>query len=213
MRALAGLALVCALPAVGAAQETRETDLRSNPVESVALEARAGAVLSGETLSRVTEPGFSVGLGAAVPVSQDLFVRVDGDLHLPERDVTTGPQIEIYSGIASLEYVARQQTTGRLPFRTALTLGMGVSVVDAVEMPAAAPSGSTFQESYLTLSGGVRVGYPVTSRLEIYAASDVRWFDLGERDWEQLTEGMSVAQLTPGNGWLVPLRAGLRLAL
>lgn len=177
----------------------------------VGLEAAGGIGLPTGGLAAVADPGLSAGGSISVPVAPNVNVRVDGGLELPARDVAAGPLINFYSGAASLEYVAQQEGPGRPPLRTALNLGAGLSFVEAVEMPQAAPSGATFSETYLTLAAGARLGYPVTSGFEIYVAPRLKWLDMPEADWSQLTSGLNVP--APDNVWLVPVRAGLRIGL
>lgn len=198
--------LLLLLPGIGSAQET---GIRNLGARGVGVEAQAGVVLAAEGLSAVTEPGFAAGVAASVPIAPSVNVRLDGELGLPDRDVAAGPLINLYSGLASVEYVAQQLKPGRAPLRTALSLGGGLTVVEAAEMPTAAPAGASFDESYLTLAAGARLGYPVTRRFTLYLAPGVRWFDMPEADWERLTVGLGVA--SPESGWVVPIRAGMRI--
>lgn len=200
-------ALLLALPAAAAAQAGAD---RGGETSRVGLEATGGVVLPSGDLAAFADPGFSAGAALSVPVARDLSIRVDGELDLPDRDVPAAPLINVYSATAGLEYVARQREPGRVPLRTALRLGGGVSVVEAAEMPVAAPAGSEFSESYLTLTAGARLGYPLTSSLVAYLSPGVRWFRMPEEDADRLTEGLAAAP--PENGWMVPVRAGLRLA-
>ncbi len=202
----AAVFLVCVLPVPLAAQALGIPALGDR---GVGLEAGGGVALPAGGLAAVAAPGFSAGVGASVPLASNLNVRLDGGVDLPDRDVSAGPLINVYSGTASLEYVAQQEEPGRAPLRTALSLGGGLSVVEAAEMPAAAPSGATFSESYLTLTAGARLGYPLSSGFALYVAPRVKWFDLPEADWNRLTEGLGEA--APENGWMVPVRAGLRV--
>lgn len=204
LRGAAAVALLCALPAAAAAQAP------AGGGASLGLEAGAGVTLPAGGLADVADPGFSAGLGTSVLLGPNVAIRADGDLHLPARDVAAGPLIDVYSVTAGLEYMARQQGPGRLPLRTALSLGAGIAVVEAAEMPAAAPSGSTFSESYPTLSAGARLGYVVTSGVVVHVAPGVRWFDLPEQDWNRLTQGLGAAP--PEHGWMVPLMAGVRIS-
>lgn len=197
--------LFLSLPGDGSAQMSgRSAENRPG------LEASSGVVLPSGDLAALADPGFSAGVGLSVPVARGFAIRVDGELDLPDRDVSAAPLINIYSATAGLEYVARQREPGRVPLRTAVRLGVGLNVVEAAEMPTAAPAGSEFSESYFTLSAGARLGYPLTSSLVAYVAPGVRWFRMPEEDANRLTEGLSVT--TPENGWLVPVRAGLRIA-
>lgn len=207
LRALAVLfALLLTLPSAAAAQAGGD---RGGGATGPGLEATGGVVLPSGDLAPFAEPGFSAGAALSVPVAPSVAIRVDGELDLPDRDVPEAPLIDIYSATASLEYVARQREPGRVPLRTALRLGAGVSVVEAAEMPFAAPEGAEFSESYFTLTAGARLGYPLSSSLVAYLAPGVRWFRMPEEDASRLTEGLAVT--LPENGWLVPVRAGFRL--
>ena len=198
--------LLCALPGAAAAQTLGAPSLGDR---GVGVEAGGGVALPAGGLAAVADPGFSAGVGASVPVAPNLNVRLDGGLDLPDRDVAAAPLINVYSGMASLEYVAQQEETGRAPLRTALSVGGGLSVVEAAEMPLAAPAGATFNEAYPTVTAGARLGYPVSSAFVVYLAPRVKWFDMPEEDWNRLTEGLGVA--APENGWAVPIRAGMRI--
>ena len=200
------LVLAALVPGVAEAQEMGRRNLGAR---GVGLEGRAGAILSGDGLSAVTEPGFSAGVAVSVPVAPSLNVRLDGELDLPHRDVAAAPLINFYTGLASIEYVAQQLEPGRAPLRTALSLGAGLTLVEAAEMPAAAPAGATFSESYPTVAAGARLGYPITRTIAVYLAPGVRWFDMPEEDWNRLTQGLGVPPLD--SGWLVPIRAGVRI--
>lgn len=204
----AALFLVSGLPSPAAAQAPGAPALGGR---GVGLEAAGGVVLAGGGLAAVADPGLSAGGGVSVPVGPNVNIRLDGGLELPARDASAAPLINFYSGLAGLEYVAQQDEPGHPPVRTALALGAGLSVVEAVEMPVGAPAGATFSESYLTLAAGARLGYPVTSGFEIYLAPRVKWLDIPEDDWSRLTTGLGVP--APGDVWLVPLRAGLRIGL
>lgn len=206
--ASAAVLLVVAVPQALSAQGVGGPTLEQR---GVGIEAGGGVVLPSGGLAAVADPGLSAALGLSAPVGAHVNVRLDGELDLPDRDVAAGPLINVYSGLASLEYVLQQGEPGRAPLRTALSLGGGVSVVEAAEMPAAAPSGATFSESYLTLVAGARLGYPVTSGFVVYLAPRVKWFDLPEADWNRLTQGLGAD--APENGWVVPVRAGIRLGL
>lgn len=204
--ALALALLLCALPGSAAAQAPGTPALDDR---GVGLEAGGGVALPARGLAAVADPGLSAGVGASVPVATNVNVRLDGGVDLPDRDVAAGPLVNVYSGMASVEYVAQQEQPGRPPLRTALSLGGGMSVVEAVEMPVAAPAGATFSESYPTVTAGARLGYPVSSGFVLYLAPRVKWFDLPEEDWNRLTEGLGVA--APEGGWMVPIRAGVRI--
>lgn len=204
----AALSLVSGLPSPAAAQAPGAPALDDR---GVGLEAAGGVVLASGGLAAVADPGLSAGGSISVPVGPNLNVRLDGGLELPARDVSAAPLINFYSGVAGLEYVAQQEGPGRPPLRTALSLGAGLSIVDAAEMPRSAPAGATFSESYLTLAAGARLGYPVTSGFEIYVAPRVRWLDVPGEDWSRLTTGLGVP--APDDLWLVPIRTGLRVGL
>lgn len=198
--------LACALPGGAAAQAPGTPALEDR---GLGLEASGGVALPAGGLAAVADPGLSAGVGASVPVAASLNVRLDGGVDLPDRDVPAGPLVNVYSGMLSVEYVAQQEQPGRAPLRTALSLGGGMSVVEAVEMPVGAPAGATFRESYPTLTAGARLGYPVSSGFVLYLAPRVKWFDLPEEDWNRLTEGLGEA--APEHGWMVPIRAGVRI--
>ena len=196
--------LLLSLP-VGATAQVSGSNMENQP----GIEASGGVMLPSGDLAALADPGFSAGAALSVPVASGVAIRVDGELDLPDRDVSAAPLINIYSATAGLEYATRQREPGRVPLRTALRIGAGLSVVEAAEMPAAAPAGSAFSESYFTLAAGARLGYPLTASLVAYVAPGVRWYRMPEEDANRLTEGLSVAP--PENGWLVPVRAGLRL--
>jgi len=198
--------LLCALPGSAAAQPLGAPSLEDR---GAGLEVGGGVALPAGGLAAVAEPGFSAGIGVSVPVAANVNVRLDGGLDLPDRDVSAAPLINVYSGMVSVEYVAQQEEPGRAPLRTALSLGGGLSLVEAAEMPLAAPSGATFSESYPTVTAGARLGYPLSSGFVLYLAPRVKWFDLPEEDWNRLTRGLGVA--APENGWMVPIRAGVRI--
>ena len=198
--------LLCALPGSAAAQHLGAPALGDR---GVGLEVGGGVTLPAGGLAAVAEPGLSAGLAISVPVAANVNVRLDGGLGFPDRDVSAGPLIDVYSGMASVEYVAQQEEPGHAPVRTALSLGGGLSVVEAAEMPLAAPAGATFSESYPTVTAGARLGYPLSSGFVLYLAPRVKWFDLPAEDWNRLTEGLGVA--APENGWMVPVRAGVRI--
>lgn len=205
-RLSAAVFLMVVLPTTAASQGLGAPKLDDR---GVGLEVAGGIGLPSGGIAAVADPGLSAGAGLSVPVTRNLNVRVDGGLELPARDVAAGPLIDFYSGVVGLEYVAQQGEPGRAPVRTALSLGTGLSVVEAAEMPAAAPSGATFSESYLTLAAGARLGYPVTSGVVIFLAPRVKWLDIPEEDWSRLTAGLDVP--APDAVWLVPLRAGIRV--
>lgn len=198
--------LLCALPGSAAAQALGTPALEDR---GIGLEAEGGVALPAGGLGAVADPGFSAGIGVSVPVTGSVNVRLDGGIDLPDRDVAAAPLVNVYSGMASVEYVAQQEQPGRPPLRTALSLGGGMSVVEAAEMPLAAPAGATFSESYPTVTAGARLGYPLSSGFVLYLAPRVKWFDLPEEDWSRLTEGLGVA--APEHAWMVPIRAGVRI--
>lgn len=208
LRASAVLFLLCALPGAASAQAPGTPSVGER---GIGLEASGGVSLAVGGLAAVADPGLSAGFGASVPVASSVNVRIDGGIGLPARDAAAGPLIDVYSGLLSIEYVAQQEEPGSPPLRTALSLGGGMSVLEAVQMPAAAPAGATFSESYPTLTAGARLGYPLTSGLVLYVAPRVKWFDLPAGDWSRLTRGLGVA--APENGWVVPVRAGIRIGL
>lgn len=176
-----------------------------------ALEGGAGVGLPSGGLAGFAEPGFSGGVGVAIPVAPNVSVRLDGGVDLPDRDVAAAPLLDVYTALGGVEYVARQEEPGRAPLRTALGVGAGVSLVEAAEMPAGAPAGAEFSETYFTLSAGARLGYRVSPGVVLYVAPGVRWFDFPAADADRLTAGLGVAP--PEYGWMVPLRAGARLSL
>lgn len=197
------LALLALAPAPAAAQASGS--------EGVALEVRGGGILPADDVAAFADPGYSAGVGVAVPVHSDLFLRLDGDVDLPFRDVADGPLINLYSATAGLEYVATQADPGRPPLRTAFRVGAGATLLDAVETPVGAPAGASFRETYLTLTAGLRVGYRVARGVELFLAPGVRWFDLPAADADRLTAGLGVA--SPDYGWFVPVQAGARFTL
>lgn len=208
--ALLALLGLTGLPAAAAAQGQGSPD-RAGGEASSALEVRGGATLPAGGLGAFADPGYSAAAGASVPVGGSYAIRVDGEVDLPYRDIEAAPLVNVYTATAGLEYSARQEEPGRLPLRTALSLGAGVSVVEAVEMPSAAPDGAEFRELYPTVSAAARLGYPAAPWLEIYLEPAVRWFDLPEEDADRLTQGLAAAP--PEHGWMVPVRAGLRFRL
>ena len=199
--------LLLLLPAIAPAQQR---DLVAE-AGGLALEAASGVALPSGDLAAFAEPGFSVAAAGSYLLTPNLALRVDGELDLPGRDAEPAPLLNVYAATASLEYIARQDDPGRPPLRTAVRVGGGLSLVEAAEMPAAAPAGATFSESYLTLSAGLRLGYTATRDLVVYLAPGVRWFDLPEDDASRLTEGLAAAP--PASGWIVPVRLGVRLRL
>lgn len=200
--------LLCWLPSTLAAQAPGAPALEDR---GVGLGATGGIGLPTGGLAAVADPGLSAGGSVSVPLGRSLSVRIDGGLELPARDVAAGPLINFYSGVASLEFVAQQNQPGRPPLRTGLSLGAGLTVVEAAEMPVAAPSGATFSERYPTLAAGARLGYPVTSGFVIYLAPRLMWLDMPGDDWSRLTAGLGAP--APDNVWLVPIRAGARVGL
>lgn len=204
---LPALLALLALPAAASAQGSPD---RAAGEARPALEVRGGGALPAGGLGDFADPGFSAAVGASVPVGGSFALRADGEVDLPYRDVRAAPLVNVYAATAGLEYSARQEEPGRLPLRTALSLGAGVSVVEAVEMPSAAPAGAEFRELYPTVSAAARLGYPAASWLEIYLEPGVRWFDLPEGDAARLVQGLDVAP--PEHGWMVPVRGGLRFS-
>lgn len=199
---VAGALMLLLFPTAAAAQEAGD--------RSPGLEASAGAALAAGDLAAIAEPGFAAGVAATAPVAGGLSLRLEGELDLPARDVAAAPLINVYAATAGIEYAALQEEPGRPPLRTALSLGAGVSVVEAVEMPAGAPAGSEFREPYPTLSAGARLGYRLTPGLTLYLAPGVRWFDLPPEDAERLTAGVDAP--APDHGWMVPVRGGIRIS-
>lgn len=197
---------------------------KSGPTHQVgekkfSVESAAGITLPASSLGDIADPGPNVGLQVGYAVSRRLALNVIGDVDfLNGAGLSAGaqaPDMRLWHYGAGLDASLLQAgAAARWPKRWSLraNIGVGATTFDTDKFSVGAQERS-FNHTYFTTGGGLRLGYAVSSRLNTYVSSRAYWMAMNKKDTEVL------AALDPDkvrafdSGWTFPVTAGFSLRM
>lgn len=189
------------------------------PVGTLSVEGRGGIGLPMDDLSEVADLGPAVGAGVAYRLHPRVRIRADGDLELLDGAATPAgrpvmPELRAwhFSGGAEVDVLPRAGRVG-----LSANLGGGVTVFDTEEFaepvfnPATDDPEADFNATYGTATGGLRVAYSVTPRVDAFVDGRV-YLIFADEDETALFNAFDPAVPAQGfdKAWIVPVRAGVR---
>jgi len=152
-------------------------------------EGRVGIGIPTGDLGDLADVGPAFGLGVGYRIRERIAFRFDADVELlseanfdaVDRLVDEGPDVTLYHFRGGVDYLLTEPD--RSPLSVTVTGGLGATVFDTdrllpgfrapptggVRNPRTGEIVTDFAETYFLLSGGVRVGYDLLRRFQVYA--------------------------------------------
>lgn len=193
-------------------------------MSALSVDARGGIAVPMGDLGDLADVGPTVGIGVAYRVSPRLSVRVDGDLDLysgadfgaTSAAQPSAPDMTLWHYSGGLQYDVTEPGSSGLS--VSANVGAGATIVDTdpfvggpVENPETGEIEADFNETYFTANGGVRIGYAVHDRVDVYGGA--QWY-VTFAD-EEHTAVFSALSPTEANAfdraYSVPLTLGVKL--
>lgn len=174
----------------------------------VNFEGRGGLGVPAGDLSELTKLGGSIGAGVGYWVSPRVNLRLDGDVNISRGGDAAGlPDLRLwhYGGGAEVNLVNPVAT------RWSVLAGFGLG---ATTLATDAFAGGDVTETYFALNGGLKIGYDVTERVNLFVGGKAYLTFADEADLAPLAAlapelaGQDVERL-----WSFPVQAGLRVTL
>lgn len=221
-----GAALALALAVALAPVEAQGQGMTMNEGSALSVDARGGIAMPVSDLGDVADIGPTVGIGVAYRVHPRVSIRADGDLDIysgtdfdaVSAEQPAAPDMTLWHFSGGVEFDVTGPGARR--WNVSVDAGAGATTVDTdpfvggvVENPETGQPELSFNETYFTAHGGVKIGYAVNEMLDVYGGA--RWY-LSFAD-EQDTAVFSALSPTEVNAFdqvsSVPLTLGLRLKL
>lgn len=207
------------LPTNAWAQSRKSGATRQETEKKFTVESAAGITLPASSLGDIADPGPNVGLQLGYAVTRRLALNVIGDVDfLNGAGLSAGaqaPDMRLWHYGAGLDAsLLRPSGVARSPKRWSLraNIGVGATTFDSDKFSVGAQERS-FNHTYFTTGGGLRLGYSVSSRLNTYISSRAYWMAMDKNHTEAL------AALDPDkvrafdSGWTFPVTAGFSLRM
>ena len=150
---LLGVLSVAAAPALASAQSSLE------------IEVRGGVASAVEELNHYTDPGAIVGVGIGWRLSDRLALWADGDLEVMSEDLAGTvvlPSTYLWHTHGGLELGLVQSDTS--PWYVQAKGGAGATIMDTERF---FEGGDDFLHTYFSVSGGLRIGYRYSERVDV----------------------------------------------
>lgn len=173
------------------------------------IDGSAGVGVPGGDLGNLWETGANVafGIGYEVHPRVDLranwsgdFLTVDGDRELGELDEAV-PDLDIFHYTAGVEVQVTPPTDS--PWDITVNADAGAATLNSLNFPEGPLEGEDFSETYFTTNGGVKVGYQVSSSLDLFTRAQAHLVLTDEEDTDlftlspELEEGFDTAVTYP----------------
>ncbi len=197
---IAALALV--IPAPSVAQQ------------NFSLEARGGVAVPASDLSDLLDVGPTFGLGFAYNLSSRIALRIDGDVDVLSGVEADGagpaaPDMNIFHYNAGL--AASLVDPLRSSWNIDINLGGGASTFDSDSFQVGGTA-RDFSQTYFTANGGLRVGYDVSSNVNVFLGGQAYLMFTDEAETAVFAQLRS--DIDPNGfdtAWTFPLTAGVAL--
>lgn len=180
------------------------------------LDPRFGVAIPVGGLDDVTDVSVSAGAGFASPIHPRVAIR--GDLRYSrlagatdDRGDALAPSLDLFTVSAGVEFDFPRPRWQDVPFSFRLALGVGVTDMSG-SLRHEDGTRTDFDQTYPTLTGGARIGLPITDRIQGFVLSEALLILAEEEDTAVLTERVPGADPI-GTAWTLPLSAGLRVTL
>lgn len=182
-----GAALALAFVVALAPVDAQAQGMMDDGISALSVDARGGIAVPFGDLGDLADVGPTVGIGVAYRVSPRLSVRADGDLDLysgadfgaASAAQPSAPDMTLWHYSGGLQYDVTEPGTER--WNVAVNVGVGATIIDTdpfvdgpVENPETDEIEADFNETYFTANGGVRFGYAVHERVDVYGGA--QWY-------------------------------------
>lgn len=182
--------------------------------EKLSLEIRGGTSLPASDdggFRETVSPGGSFGIGGSVRVHPRVSLRLDGDWEfLPGDDTPASgafPDQDLlhYNGGVEVDVLPRNVR----PWSVRANLGLGATTWMTGEFQDGATQ-SDINETYFTLNGGVKLGYDLSSRFNLFAGFQAYRAFTDEEDSAVFNSVRPDVEFFD-SVWTFPFQVGLRL--
>lgn len=203
MIAAAALAVPVAVGAQDPDPEGIDDDRVDVGVSTIDLEARAGVALPVGDLTHYSDPGFSLGLGAAWWLTNHLALRVDGDLANLRGDEgglvspAATPDLGLYHYGLGLEMDLPGRAVDN-PWSVQVNAGAGATTFDTEEFIATNRDLDDLTQTYPNVNAGAELGRKIGENLLISLSGQVFYTFLEDNDLGPLTELRTTEPLDAG---------------
>lgn len=201
------LLVVVGLAAAPSSLVAQETDRAT-------LDPRLGVVFPVGGLDDVTD--FSVSAGAGVSWTVLPHVALRGDLRYSrlngETDQAGGflaPSLDLFTYSVGVEFDFPRPRWQQVPFTFGASLGVGATDMSGSHRFENGTEVS-FDQTYPTLTGGARVGVPITGRVLGFVSTEMLLIFADHEDTSVLTAVHPGAEPFD-TGWALPLTAGVQV--
>jgi len=180
------------------------------------VEGRGGVAIPASDLADLEDVGASFGVGLAYDLSSRVALRIDGDVDIlsgADSGVSgsSAPDLNIFHYGAG--FAVRLVDPGASRWNFDVNIGAGASTFDSDTFSANGVS-QDFSETYFTTNGGLRVGYDLSSSVNIYASGQAYLMFTDDADTAVFSQVSS--EVDPSGfdtAWTIPLTAGLAIRL
>jgi hypothetical protein len=185
------------------------------------VEGRGGIAVPASDLHEIYDIGPSFGVGAAYYPIRWVGIRVDGDVDIlsgkDAADVSGGaqaPDIRLWHYNAGLEVTPLLASSTPTRWTIVANVGVGATTIDTDDFPASATGladESSFNETYFSANGGLKVGYDVTPQLNVFVGGQAYLIATDEQDTRSFAQFDS--QVDPNGfstAWTFPIYGGVR---
>jgi hypothetical protein len=189
--------------------------LAGQDMSRVSVDPRLGVAFPVGGLDEVTDFSVSGGVGLGWELHPNVAVR--GDLLYSRLDAETdgfgdpvAPSLDLFTYSLGLAFDFPRPRWQDVPLTFGATVGLG-----ATHMSGSRQRGRTvltFDETYATVTGGGRIGLPVSSRVRAFVATEVLLIFADRQETQILTLNDPTADPFE-TGWVIPLTAGRRITV
>lgn len=188
--------------------------LAGQDASRASVDPRLGVAFPVGGLDEVTDFSVSGGVGLSWELHPNVAVR--GDLLYSRLDAETdgfgdpvAPSLDLFTYSLGLAFDFPRPRWQDVPFTFEATGGLGATDISGSHQ---LENGSLaiFDETYATVTGGARIGLPVSSRVRGFVAAEVLLIFADPQETRVLTLDDPTADPF-GTGWVIPLTAGVRV--
>jgi len=182
----------------------------------ISVDARGGVAVPASDLADLEDVGASLGIGFAYALSSRVSLRIDGDADIlsgSDSGVSgsSAPDLNIfhYGGGVAVSLLE----PGSSRWNLAVNVGAGAATFDSDTFSANGVS-QDFSETYFSTNGGLRIGYDLSSRVNLYASGQA--YLMFTDDADTAIFGQVSSEVDPSGfdtAWTIPLTAGLAIQL
>lgn len=219
-----GAALALAFVVALAPVEAEAQGMMMDDGSALSVDARGGIAVPVSDLGDIADVGPTVGVGIAYRVHPRVSIRADGDLDLyggadfeaASAEQPAAPDLSLWHFSGGLEFDVTRPDASR--WNVTVNAGAGATTIDtdpfvggAVDNPETGQSELSFNETYFTANGGVKIGYAVNEMLDVYGGA--QWYlSFADEQDTAVFVGLSPTEVNAFDTVSsVPLTLGLRL--